>query len=236
MDIGKVLISSLVSLSALFVLTKVLGNREMAQLSMFDYISSIAIGSIAGEIAAMSTDNIIEPLLSMTLLSFFTLTINYLTCKSIILRRFFQGQALLLYQDGQLYEKNMLEAKIDIGELLSECRVMGYFDLEDIHTLILESNGKLSIHPVSNKRPLVPEDLNINPVQPIPMANIIIDGRVMDGNLKSTGKDQAWLSNKLRQKGVKDINEVVLATFDDTKDDINIYLKYHSKYKNDIFE
>jgi uncharacterized membrane protein YcaP (DUF421 family) len=184
----------------------------------------------------MSTDNIIEPLLSMTLLSFFTLIINYLTCKSIILRRFFQGQALLLYQDGQLYEKNMLEAKIDIGELLSECRVMGYFDLEDIHTIILESNGKLSIHPVSNKRPLVPEDLNINPVQPIPMANIIIDGRVMDGNLKSTGKDQAWLSNKLRQKGVKDINEVVLATFDDTKDDINIYLKYHSKYKNDIFE
>ncbi|NLK04045.1 MAG: DUF421 domain-containing protein [Clostridiales bacterium] len=236
MDIGKVLISSLVSLSALFVLTKVLGNREMAQLSMFDYISSIAIGSIAGEIAAMSTDNIIEPLLSMTLLSFFTLTINYLTCKSIILRRFFQGQALLLYQDGQLYEKNMLEAKIDIGELLSECRVMGYFDLEDIHTIILESNGKLSIHPVSNKRPLVPEDLNIKPVQPIPMANIIIDGRVMDGNLKSTGKDQAWLSNKLRQKGVKDINEVVLATFDNTKDDINIYLKYHSKYKNDIFE
>jgi uncharacterized membrane protein YcaP (DUF421 family) len=236
MDIGKVLISSLVSLSALFVLTKVLGNREMAQLSMFDYISSIAIGSIAGEIAAMSTDNIIEPLLSMTLLSFFTLIINYLTCKSIILRRFFQGQALLLYQDGQLYEKNMLEAKIDIGELLSECRVMGYFDLEDIHTIILESNGKLSIHPVSNKRPLVPEDLNIKPVQPIPMANIIIDGRVMDGNLKSTGKDQAWLSNKLRQKGVKDINEVVLATFDNTKDDINIYLKYHSKYKNDIFE
>ncbi|MDI9509806.1 MAG: DUF421 domain-containing protein [Bacillota bacterium] len=236
MDIGKVLISSLVSLSALFVLTKVLGNREMAQLSLFDYISSIAIGSIAGEIAAMSTDNIIEPLLSMTLLSFFTLIINYLTCKSIILRRFFQGQALLLYQDGQLYEKNMLEAKIDIGELLSECRVMGYFDLEDIHTIILESNGKLSIHPVSNKRPLVPEDLNIKPVQPIPMANIIIDGRVMDGNLKSTGKDQAWLSNKLRQKGVKDINEVVLATFDNTKDDINIYLKYHSKYKNDIFE
>ena len=236
MDIGKVLISSLVSLSALFVLTKVLGNREMAQLSMFDYISSIAIGSIAGEIAAMSTDNIIEPLLSMTLLSFFTLIINYLTCKSIILRRFFQGQALLLYQDGQLYEKNMLEAKIDIGELLSECRVMGYFDLEDIHTIILESNGKLSIHPVSNKRPLVPEDLIIKPVQTIQMANIIIDGRVMDGNLKSTGKDQAWLSNKLRQKGVKDINEVVLATFDNTKDDINIYLKYHSKYKNDIFE
>ena len=78
MEIGKVVISSLVSLGALFILTKMMGNREMAQLSMFDYISSIAIGSIAGEMAAMSTENLIEPLLSMTILSLFTLTINYL--------------------------------------------------------------------------------------------------------------------------------------------------------------
>ena len=153
MEIGKVVISSLVSLGALFILTKMMGNREMAQLSMFDYISSIAIGSIAGEMAAMSTENLIEPLLSMTILSLFTLTINYLTCKSIILRRFFQGQALLLYQNGQIYEKNLLYAKLDIGELLAECRVQGYFNLEDIHTILLESNGKLSILPVSITRP-----------------------------------------------------------------------------------
>ena len=106
MEIGRVLISSLVSLGALFILTKLMGNREMAQLSMFDYISGIAIGSIAGEMAAMSTDNLVEPLLSMTVLSLFTLSINYLTCKSIILRRFFQGQALLLYQQGQIFEKS----------------------------------------------------------------------------------------------------------------------------------
>lgn len=236
MEIGKVLVSSLVSLTSLFLLTKVMGNREMAQLSMFDYISSIAIGSIAGEMAAMSTDNLIQPLLSMTFLSVFTLTINYLTCKSIILRRFFQGQSLLLYQDGQLYEKNMLNAKVDIGELLAECRVMGYFDLEDIHTIILESNGKLSIHPMSNKRPVTPEDLHIDPVQPTPMANIIIDGIIMKGNLKSTGKDQAWINYRLNQEGVTDINDVMLATFDSTKDDMNIYLKYHKKFKNDIFE
>src|SRR5690554_1381434 len=124
MEIGKVVISSLVSLGALFILTKMMGNREMAQLSMFDYISSIAIGSIAGEMAAMSTDNLIEPLLSMTVLSLLTLSINYFTCKSIILRRFFQGQALILYQKGQIYEKNLLYAKLDIGELLAECRVM----------------------------------------------------------------------------------------------------------------
>lgn len=236
MEIGKVVISSLVSLGALFILTKMMGNREMAQLSMFDYISSIAIGSIAGEMAAMSTENLIEPLLSMTILSLFTLTINYLTCKSIILRRFFQGQALLLYQSGQIYEKNLLYAKLDIGELLAECRVQGYFNLEDIHTILLESNGKLSILPVSITRPLTPNDINISPEQDMPMANIIIDGKIMSGNLKYTGKNEAWLKKRLTQKGVSDIKEIILATFDNTKDDINVYLKNHKKYKNDIFE
>lgn len=213
-----------------------MGNREMAQLSMFDYISSIAIGSIAGEMAAMSTDNLIEPLLSMTILSFFTLSINYLTCKSIILRRFFQGQALLLYQNGQIYEKNLLYAKLDIGELLAECRLKGYYDLEEIHTIFLESNGKISILPIASTRPVTPEDLNIAPIQSIPMANIIIDGIIMKGNLYSTGKNEAWLNKKLSQKGVIDIKDIMLATFDNTKDDMNIYLKSYKKYKKDIFE
>lgn len=92
MQIGQVFISSSVSLLALFILTKIMGNREMAQLSMFDYISSIAIGSIAGEMAAMSTDTLVEPLLSMVFLAVFTLTINYLTCKSIKLRNSFKDR------------------------------------------------------------------------------------------------------------------------------------------------
>jgi len=236
MELGKVFVSSLVSLSALFILTKLMGNREMAQLSMFDYISSIAIGSIAGEMAAMSTDNLIEPLLSMTILSLFTMSINYLTCKSIILRRFFQGQPLLLYQQGQIFEKNLLYAKLDIGELLAECRVKGYYNLEDIHTIILESNGKISVLPMSATRPVTPEDINISPIQATPLANIIIDGKIMKGNLKFFGKDEEWLKNKLKQKKALDIREVILATYDPAKDDINVYFKYHKKYKVDIFE
>jgi len=168
-------------------------------------------------------------------LSLVTITINYLTCKSIKLRRFIQGQTLILYRDGQIYEKNLLHAKIDIGELLAECRLQGYFDLEEIYAIFLESNGQISILPMSSKRPVCPSDMNLNPVQSRPLATVIIDGRIMKDNLKSTGKTEAWLNKKLSQKGV-DIKEVILATFDSTKDDINIYLKYHKELKNDDFE
>lgn len=236
MDILKIVFSSFASIISLFVLTKIMGNREMAQLSMFDYISSIAIGSIAGEMAVMSTDSIIEPLVSMIILTGCTLAISYTTCKSIILRRFIEGHALLLFQDGQVYEKNLLKAKIDIDELLAECRINGYYDLEEIHTIYLEGSGKISILPMSANRPATPKDLNLSPVQTLPLPNVIIDGCILNKNLNNTGKNEAWIKKQLKKEGIKDMKEVILATYDGTKDALNVYVKYHKKMEKDIFE
>jgi uncharacterized membrane protein YcaP (DUF421 family) len=213
-----------------------MGNREMSQLSMFDYISSIALGSIAGEMAVMSTDSIIEPLISMAIFSLSAIAISWSTCKSIYLRRFFEGQAILLYQNGQIYEKNLLKAKLDVDELLSVCRIDGYFDLQEVHTVYLETNGTISVLPMANKRPATPEDHNLNPTQNLPLANVIIDGRVLQNNLKSTGKNEKWLESQLKSKGITDIKEVILATFDSTKDKLNVYTKFHRKMLRDIFE
>lgn len=232
----KILASTFASITSLFLFTKLMGNREMSQLSMFDYISSIALGSIAGEMAVMSTDSVIEPLFSMAIFSVVTIAINYFACKSIHLRRFFEGQAILLYQNGQIYEKNLLKAKLDIGELLSACRISGYYDLEDIHTVYLEPNGTISVLAVAKSRPVTPADLNIDPIQPIPMSNVIIDGNIMKDNLKITGKNEAWVKEQLINNEVTNIKEIILATYDATKDKLNIYTKYHKKMLRDIFE
>lgn len=236
MDFLKIVFSSIGSLTALFVLTKIMGNREMSQLSMFDYISSIALGSIAGEMAVMSTDSFFEPLISMIIFAGFTLGISWITCKSIYLRRFFEGQVILLYQNGQIFEKNLLKAKMDIDELLSVCRISGYYDLEEVHTVYLETNGKISVLPMANKRPATPSDLNLNPTQTYPMANVIIDGKIMRDNLKSTGKNETWVEKQLKTNGTTDIKEVILATYDSTQDKLNIYTKFHRKMLRDIFE
>lgn len=236
MEILKIVFSSLVSLASLFILTKLLGNREMAQLSMFDYICSIALGSIAGEMAVMSTGSIILPLVAMLVFSIVTLAISYFTCKSIYLRRLFEGQAIILYQDGQIFEKNLLKAKMDVDEVLSCCRISGYYDLEEIHTVYLEANGQISVLPMSAHRPCTPNDLKIDVPQSYPLPNVIIDGKIMQDNLKSTGKNETWLQHELKEKGVQDIKEIILATFDQNKDTINVYFKFHRKMLRDIFE
>ncbi|MDF2843024.1 MAG: hypothetical protein K0R00_1450 [Herbinix sp.] len=236
MDYIKIVASSFASIAALFLFTKIMGNREMSQLSMFDYVSSIALGSIAGEMAVMSTDSILEPLLSMGIFTTVTMFISYITCKSIMLRRFFEGQALVLYQKGQIYEKNLLKARIDIDEFLSVCRIEGYFDLEEVHTVFLEANGNVSILPLAKYRPMTPDDQNLNPQQLSPMANVIIDGVILDDNLLSTGKNKAWVDKQLKENNIKNMHEIILATYDSNKNKLNIYTKFHKKMVRDIFE
>lgn len=235
MHIIKIVFSSFASLGSLFVLTKLMGNREMSQLSMFDYVSSIALGSIAGEMAVMSTDSILEPFVSMVIFAVCSLSISFVTCKSILLRRFFEGQAIILYQNGQIFEKNLLKAKMDVDEMLSVCRISGYYDLEEVHTIYLETNGKISVLPMAANRPATPQDLNLSPTQSLPLANVIIDGKILPDNLKSTGKNEAWVQKQLQNKNIE-MKEVILATFDSTQDSLNIYKKFHRKMLRDIFE
>jgi uncharacterized membrane protein YcaP (DUF421 family) len=236
MGLVKIGFSAFGSMAALFVLTKIMGNREMSQLSMFDYVSSIALGSIAGELAVMSTDSFWEPLIAMVIFSMSAMFISYITCKSIKLRRFFEGQSLLLYQDGKIYDKNLIKAKLDLDEFLASCRLSGYYDLEEIHTVFLETNGTISILPKANKRPVTPEDLNLNPTQTMPLANVIIDGKIMQDNLKSTGKNEKWLEKQLQTQGIKKVEDAILVTYDFSSEKINVYKKLNKEMTRDIFE
>lgn len=236
MELFHVAIVSIGSIVTLFMLTKILGDREMSELSMFDYINSITIGSIAAEMATSLEGDFLKPLIAMIVYTVISFTISYLTCKSIVIRRFFEGHTLMLYQNGQIYEKNLLKAKIDINEFLSMCRVSGYFNLEEIHSAFLESNGKLSILPMTVNRPVTPKDLNLSPTQEFPFANVILDGHILKDNLRSTGKDENWIAKQLTAQGVKDIKEVMLATCDNSGNPLNVYVKLHKKMSDDIFE
>ncbi len=236
MELLKIVIVSIGSIVVLFLLTKLMGDREMSELGLFDYINSITIGSIAAEMATSLEGDFLKPLTAMVVYALASFLISYATCKSIGLRRFFEGHTILLYQNGQLYEKNLLRAKIDINEFQSMCRSSGYFDLEEIYMAILETNGKLSIIPSSKHRPVTPSDLNLNPQQNSILANVIIDGKIFKKNLKSTGNDERWLEKQLSAHGVKDIREVILANYDMNSNKLNIYLKIHEKTKEDLFE
>lgn len=213
-EIFYIICLSLGSVVALFILTKIMGCRQMSELSMFDYINGITIGSIAAEMATSLEDNFIQPLTAMIVYALFSTLLSYFCNKSILFRRFIDGKPIILYDNEKIFKNNLNRAKIDLNEFLSQCRINGYFDLSQVQTAVLEPNGKVSFLPKSTDRPLNPSDLSLTLPQESLTANLIIDGKVMEKNLLHSGKDRKWLESQIKAQGFNHIEDVLLATCD----------------------
>ena len=224
---------ALFSIIALMILTKFMGYRQVSQFSMFDYINGITIGSIAAEMAIDLEGNFMKPFVAMVVYTIVVILLSKLSQKSIKLRRLINGKAIMIYQNGQIYNENLRKAKMNIDEFLVECRVNGYFDLSQIDSAVLEPNGKISILPVTKDRPATPKDLGIEPTQEEIFANIIIDGKVMPENLKHIGRDMNWLNQKLDGQNIKKTEDVFLAICD-KQDNFYVYPKVNQIVDQDI--
>lgn len=233
MEIFQIILTSAGSFFVLFLLTKIMGDRQMSQLSMFDYINGITIGSIAAEMAT-DLENFLKPLLAMIVYALLSVLLAIASNKSMKCRRIIEGKPIILFDNGKLYRKNFKKAKLDINEFLTECRNSGYFDLNNIQSAILEVNGKISFLPKSTQRPMIPQDMNLNPQQEKLVTNIIVDGLILKQNLRFTGNDEEWLKKQLKQQGVNKVSDVFLATCD-FNNKISVYIKLNQKMDNNIF-
>ena len=228
MEILKIIGLSLGSISVLFLLTKIVGQREMSGLSIFDFMTTITIGSIAAEMATSLEDNFIEPLVAMIIYTMVTLLISFINMKFVRLRPIFAGKTLILYDNGTLFKENFKKAKIDLNDFLAQSRTSGYFNLSDIKTALLEENGKISFLPYSNKRPANASDFNIKPSEESVCTNLIIDGKVMEENLKELKLDKVWLDKTLKKQGITKMNNIFLATYH-TDGNMSVYLTNNVK-------
>lgn len=213
-ELKIVTIRSIISLTVLFIVTKILGKKQVSQLSLFDYVIGISIGNFAAEITMNMETKFINGILAMIIFGLIAYAVSVLTMKSIILRRFFMGVPTPLIQNGKILEQNLKKVKFDINDLLEECRSNGYFDISEIDYALMESKGTISILPKQEYKPATKKDMNIKPKKQSLTANIIIDGNIMKNNLENMNKTEKWLNQKLKEKGYKSTNKILLATLD----------------------
>lgn len=233
MNVLYIIALSIGSITELFILCKLMGYRQLSQLSMFDYISSITIGNIAAEMATAIEEDFYPPMIAMVVYGFTAILLSYLSSKSVTLRRWISGKSIVLMDNGILYEENLKKSKIDLNELLSQCRINGYFDLNELQTILLEQNGHISFLPKSDAKPVTPKDLELSPAQEHLTANLIIDGKVLTKNLKASGKDERWLIRELHNHGIHQVSDVFLATLD-LNQTFTIFTHTPGKYPPDV--
>jgi uncharacterized membrane protein YcaP (DUF421 family) len=220
----NVIFRTILVLIILFFLFKIMGKKQVSQMSMFDYITGITIGSIVADISLDIEKNLKAGITCLLIYCFTDLLLSYLSLKSIKLRNFFNGKEVILIENGVINRKNMSKNQITINILETEARINGYFNLNEINNSILEPNGKISFEAKENNKPITKKDMNIktnnNPI----VYNIIIDGEIVDENLRHVNKDRKWLNHELKVLG-KRKEEILLLTLD-SNEKINIYPKH----------
>ncbi len=221
MDIFKLVLTTALSAVTLFILAKLMGHKQIAQLDFFDYIIGITIGSIAAELAT-ELESPWRPFLAMVIYGLVAVGISFLMNKWPRTRKYINGTPTIIMDGGKLYRENMKKARLDLSEFMVMCRQAGYFDLTGIQTAVFEYNGRLSILPAAGRRPLTPSDMELSPETDRVFTELIMDGRILEGNLKRRGLDRSWLDRQMKNQGYDSAREVYLALCDE-KNDLIIY-------------
>lgn len=212
-EIRQVVLTSLLSLVVMFVFTRIGGKRQIAQMSPFDYLNAITVGSIGAELAT-DLEQWWRPLSALIIYILATWLVHYTACKSNAMRSFWSGRSLILMDNGVISKTALQRAAIDVNEFLGQARIAGYFDPNEIETAILETSGQISFLPKSLNRPLTPEDMQLHPDAAGIWYDLIIDGQLMQDNLKAAGRDERWLDARLHAQGIGQHGEVFYAACD----------------------
>ena len=221
MQILEYIIIPVISLIVLFIITKMMGYRQVSQLNMYDYINGITIGSIASELVMGGFDNILQPLIAMVVYAIVIILLSKAASSSLKLRKMIDGQAVVLYENNQIYNEELEKAKLDLDEFLMQCRIAGYFNLNELQTVVLETNGSFSFFPKEKYRPAVVNDLNIT-INKVKLPTILVkQGTIFHDNLNMIGQDEKWLERELNVRGIP-LSDVILM-FQEDNSNLAVY-------------
>ena len=221
--VAKLLLYSTAGFAFLFVIAKVLGKKQIAQLDFLDYIIGISLGSIAADMAFDIERPIWYYLVGMAVFALLDLVCSLLGRKNNFFKRIFVGKPLILIEDGRLNYKKLTRSKLSLNEFLSLCREKGYFNLDDVAYCIFETSGKLSILPKQYAATATAQDVGAADGRSAKLSkDVVMDGQIIYRCLQQMGKDEQWLRDKL---GGASIKSIAMAYYVEEEDAVHIHYK-----------
>ena len=204
---------SIIFLLLLFITTKILGKKQISELSFFEYVAGITIGSIAGEVVTGLEGNMFHGALALIVFGFVTFLVNFLSIKSKKFSDFAEGKSTVVIKDGKILEDNLKKEKYTIDELSALLRQKDIFRVADVEFALLEPRGTLSTLLKRENRPLTPKDLQMKMPNEKEPQTVIMDGKIIEEALRCAGKGRGWLYTELEKLDVT-LDNVFLAQVD----------------------
>ena len=210
-----VVVRAVISYFSLLIFARVLGKEQISQLTFFDYIVGITIGSIASEVTVDLSSRAWPHWVGLFTWAALAYLMETITQKWRYAAKYIEGEPVIVIMKGKLLDNVLKKMHYRITDIQVLLRNQGIFDLNEVDYAIVEPNGNLSVLKKPEHLPLTPKDMNI-PVKPTGIStDLIYDGVLIEENLKQMNKDKKWLMNELKKHGIKDISEVFLLTLND---------------------
>lgn len=192
------------------IIMRLMGKREIGQLQPFELAISIMIADLASIPMTDTGIPITNGIISILGLLVMHLIISFFNMKSIKFREIICGRPSILIYRGRIDEKTLKKERFTINELQERLRGNNISNIRDVEYAILETSGQVTIIPKPDKRNTIPEDFNICPeYEGIPY-DLVIDGKIMEENLRKLGKTKKWLYDELKKLNVIPENALIV--------------------------
>ncbi|KOA20394.1 hypothetical protein CLHOM_12130 [Clostridium homopropionicum DSM 5847] len=207
----NIFLRSTISFIVLLFITRLMGRKHRSELTFFDHVVSITIGSIIASVAVDRSIKTIDSIIATTVWGVLPILVGYISMKNLFFRKIVDSEPLIIIQNGTINDKNMAKSRYHIGDLLMQLRQKNVFDITEVEFAILEPNGDLSVLKKPQYNTVTTKDLNIPTNYKGLMTELIINGQIMRYHLKMINVDIEWLLNQLKMRNITNVNDVIFA-------------------------
>jgi uncharacterized membrane protein YcaP (DUF421 family) len=229
-----VIVRSIIGFFSLLIFARILGKEQISQLSFFDYVLGITIGSIAATLTTDLSSRAWPHWVGLITWAALGYLMEVISLKWRYAAKYLEGEPVIVIMDGKIMENVLKKMRYRVSDILELLRNKEVFNLNEVAYAIIEPNGCISILKKPEYLPLTPKDVNIKATPNGVGTEMIYGGVVIQENLRQLNKNEIWLMNELRKQGIQTASEVFLMTLDPAG---NLYIdKYedHIKKVTDI--
>lgn len=199
------IVRTIIGFTLLLIATKLMGKREIGQLSVFDFLIVLSVA----DIMIIGIENFDESMLlfiiPMVIIVVLQKIIALIGLKSPWVRDKMDGKESLIIKKGKIQIDAMKKEKYNMNDLYTQLREKGVKSIDEVEYAILENNGRLSVFTYKDKD---------NETFPLPL---IISGKIEKDNLKLIEKSEDWLLEMLKKQNIDNFENIYGASYQDGK-------------------
>lgn len=210
-ETAVVVVRAIITFFSLLIYTRILGKQQMGNLSFFDYINGITIGSIGASLATDLSTKAWVHWVGLTTFILIALGLQFGTLKNRNLSKVVTSDPIVVIQQAKILEKNLNKMRVTKDELMVLLRQKDIFDITQVEFAILEPNGKVSVLLKSEFRPVTNYDMDHHVPKSNLTVDVVYDGIILQKNLEQRKKDVDWLYEQIKKQGTQKVKDIAYA-------------------------